>query len=234
MCPRFWYPPILTYHRISPKASADTPTLEPSQFERQMEILATHWRPIPLDQLVESLEEKLPLPKRSVVVTFDDGTEDFFAHAFPILSRARVPATVFLIVGNIDGAGFLRRSEIQKMLQANISFGSHTLAHEYLPSLPLASAEETLSVSKQLLQEIGVPAKHLSYPAGGFNAQIAKIARMVGYRSACTTNRGYRRFPIDLWALRRISMHAKASSIPGMWLSCSGYSGLNRRLRSPQ
>ena len=231
--PLFWYPPILAYHRVLPEERHDTPSLHPDRFARQMQILAERFHPIPLAGLADHLEGRGTLPARPAVVTFDDGTDDLFTHAFPILARFRIPAIIFLIVRNIGRPGSLSLPQIQTMRQNGIDFGSHTLAHDYLPSIPLARAEESLSLSKQLLEELGIPASFLSYPAGGYTPEIAQVAARIGYRAACTTNRGSRRFPIDRWALRRVTMHRAASSAWGMRLCCSGYYGLNRRLRSP-
>ena len=229
----FWYPPILAYHRVSPAYSTETPTLTPETFERQMKLLAERWNPIPLDRLVEALEKQEELPQRGVVITFDDGTEDNHAHAFPILARYKIPATIFLIARDVGKPGFLTWPQIHEMAGGGICFGSHSLAHDYLSSMPLARAEESLSVPRQLLKEQGLPADHLSYPGGGYTEEIAKIARSLGYRSACTTNRGLRRFPADLWALRRITMHESVRTPMDLWLRCCGWYGLNRRLRKP-
>ncbi len=228
-----WYPPILLYHRIHPERSSDTPTLSPESFERQMFILSRKRRPLPLSDLLLHLEKEKPLDPKGVVVTFDDGTEDTFDYACPILIRYRIPATIFLIAQNVGKPNSLNQDQIRTMATQGISFGSHTLNHAYLPSLSLTHAQVELFKSKQILGSLGLTVDTLSYPGGGFTAEVACLAKEAGYRAACTTNRGTRRFPIDRWALRRISIHEKASSSFGMWLRCSGYYGLNRRLRSP-
>ncbi len=229
----FWYPPILAYHRIHPDGRTDTPTIPPDRFSRQMALLAAHWRPISLGELVDCLERGAPPPDRSVAVTFDDGTDDFFTHALPILAEHRIPAAVFVIAGNVGRPGSLTPTQLTAISSRGICLGSHTLSHDYLPSMSLARAEESLSLSKQLLERSCGRVEFLSYPAGGFTPEIARAARSLGYRAACTTNRGHRRHPIDRWALRRISMRPGTESRFGMWLRCSGYYGFNRRLRPP-
>lgn len=230
---KLWYPPILAYHRILPGGGAESPTLTPEGFRRQVEILATRWRPIPLSTLVSWLEGKTRLPAKAVVLTFDDGTDDTFTYAYPILARYQVPATVFLIVGSIGEPGYLEWEQIHQMRREGFTFGSHGLTHDYLPSLPPEKARRSLAESLQTLRRHKVPAEFASYPAGGFTPEIAAIAREEGYRAACTTNRGLGRFPIDRWALRRVTAHESAGSQAGMWLHCCGYYGLNRRLRPP-
>ena len=228
-----WYPPILAYHRVHPQPATDTPTLSPEVFRRQMRILSTRWKPIPLSDLVLCLETKKPLPPRAVVVTFDDGTEDNFIHAFPILLENRIPATVFMIADNIDKPGSLNTEQILKMHRGGIHFGSHTSHHAYLPSLPIERVREELTGSKNFLQKLGLDPDFLSYPGGGFTPEIIRAVQEAGYRGACTTNRGIRRFPTDRWALRRITMHGNSSSALGIWLRCCGFYGLNRWLRAP-
>jgi peptidoglycan/xylan/chitin deacetylase (PgdA/CDA1 family) len=230
----FWYPPILTYHRVQPNPEPSTPTVTPEVFKRQMQLLAERWKPTSLGDLVETLEENRPLSKQSVVVTFDDGTEDTFTHALPILQEYHIPAAVFVIAGNVGKPGWLRPEQLKKIRQAGITIGSHGLSHDYLPELPLARAEESLSTSKELLRKtIGEPVDWISYPAGGYTPEILKVVRSFGYRGACTTNRGTKRFPVNRWALRRLTMHSGATSAAGLWIRCCGYYGLNKRLRKP-
>ncbi|MBU4467562.1 MAG: polysaccharide deacetylase family protein [Candidatus Omnitrophica bacterium] len=199
-------------------------------FEKQMAILAHRWKPVSLLDLVSWIEGKMSLPRRAVVVTFDDGTEDNFTHAFPILSKYRIPATIFLSPGSIT-FNTLKLDQIIQMHDNGITFGSHTYSHRYLPSLSLEQVHQELRKSKEWLEKLIRPIEFLSYPAGGFTSEIVTIARKVGYRAACTTNRGLKRHPINPWALRRLTMHNRATSSFGMFIRCSGYYGINRRIR---
>lgn len=228
-----WYPPILNYHRVSPEASLKTPTVSVETFQRQISLLAERFKPISLGNLVNALEQGRPIPRRSVVVTFDDGTEDQFLHAFPILSRYRIPATLFLITDNVGKAGSLDLHQIQQMHAGGIQFGSHTHRHAYLPSLSLSQLREELLLSRAALEKWGLNSDLLSYPAGGFSVQIISEVQKAGFRAACTTNRGTDRFPPDRWALRRIALHESARRAFGIWVRCCGYYPLNRRLRAP-
>ena len=228
-----WYPPVLAYHRVHPQPGVDTPTLSPEIFERHMSLLAKRWQPIPLGHLVAELEKGKTPSRRGVAVTFDDGTEDTFTHAFPVLVTYRIPATVFLIVSNIGRPGSLTLDQIRQMKEAGISFGSHTLSHAYLPSLSPPTVRDELVVSRQRLTALGLSGESVSYPGGGFTPKVVQHVQEAGYRFACTTNRGLRRLPVDRWAIRRITMHGNATSSLGMWIRCSGYYGINRRVRNP-
>ncbi|MBI1953034.1 MAG: polysaccharide deacetylase family protein [Candidatus Omnitrophica bacterium] len=229
------YPPILTYHRLDPVRRTDTPTLTPQAFERQMEWLAKGWKVISMADLASGLEGKRRLSGRSVVITFDDGTEDNHRYAFPVLKRLGLPALIFVITDNIGKPGFLNADQILEMERGGISFGSHTSGHAYLPEKTLESVQQELTVSKAKLESLlGKPVEFLSYPGGGYCLRIAQLAREAGYRAACTTNRGYRRRPVDLFALRRITAHSWERSRLGFHLRLSGFYDWTRRLRNPR
>jgi peptidoglycan/xylan/chitin deacetylase (PgdA/CDA1 family) len=227
-----WYPPILSYHRVVSGLGSDTPTVSPATFEKQMATLRRFWNPISLADLLLWLEWQQALPPRPVVVTFDDGSEDTYTYAFPILRKYRIPATVFMIAANVNQPNSLTSSQIQDMAQDGVTVGSHTVNHAYLPSLSLEESRKELFDSKRILEQWAPRVDFLSYPAGGFTPEIQGIARAAGYRLACTTNRGLRRFPTDRWALRRITMHA-TRSLCGMWWKANGYYEINHRLRPP-
>lgn len=229
----FWYPPILAYHRVNPAPASDTPAVTPETFEKQMAILAQRWKPVPLPAMIDWLNRGIRLPGRAVAVTFDDGTDDNFSYAFPVLAKYRIPATIFLITGQIGQPGFLSEDQIIRMSKEGIAFGSHCVDHEYLPSLAAEKLGEALSQSKRRIENLGISADFVSYPGGGYTSEASAAAKAAGYSGGCTTNRGLRRFPPDPWALRRITMHGNSVSPGAIWLRCCGYYGLNRRLRAP-
>jgi peptidoglycan/xylan/chitin deacetylase (PgdA/CDA1 family) len=101
---------VLAYHRVLPLEHGDAsypfdPDLisaTPAQFEWQMEYLRRNFNPVSLQDVVAHLDDAAPLPEAAVAVTFDDGFSDTYSHAFPVLVRHRIPATVFVTTGYID------------------------------------------------------------------------------------------------------------------------------------
>src|SRR3954447_24970367 len=89
---------VLTYHRIADAADGPPGIISPSPpaFERQVRWLARARRPVSLDAVLRARTEGAPLPARAVLVTFDDGYEDFAEVAWPILRRHGVPAALFV------------------------------------------------------------------------------------------------------------------------------------------
>src|SRR5260370_16396877 len=87
-------PVILTYHSIS---HGDSPLkISPELFAEQMEWLRDNARVVSLSEIVAALASHRPLPERTVVLTFDDGFQDFYTSAAPLLHRWPLPPTVFL------------------------------------------------------------------------------------------------------------------------------------------
>ena len=107
---------ILLYHRVA-DVQPDPWSLcvTPRHFAEQLEILRQYGRPMQLWQLAQALADG-NLPRRSVVVTFDDGYADNLSYAKPILERYEIPATVFLITGHIGHAREFWWDELERLL----------------------------------------------------------------------------------------------------------------------
>lgn len=99
---------ILMYHCILDSANKEKGYFQPglivSQqvFDRQMSYLARNHNLLSLEQLIEIFKNNKPIPKRTVVITFDDGWGDNYLYAYPILKKHRVPATIFLSTDFVD------------------------------------------------------------------------------------------------------------------------------------
>ena len=102
---------ILRYHAIHDDPTQNEHTIgcgithSTASFELQMKTLALKFHPISLDELLSSLEEGRRLPRRAVVVTFDDGYADNLEIAAPILKRYDIRACFYIMVGAVDGGG---------------------------------------------------------------------------------------------------------------------------------
>jgi peptidoglycan/xylan/chitin deacetylase (PgdA/CDA1 family) len=98
---------LLGYHRVMPIETAHRGDVElvsatPEEFAWQMQYLRQRFEPVTFAQIADALDGTGILPKRAVAVTFDDGFADVHEHAFPILRRSAMPATVFVSTGYVD------------------------------------------------------------------------------------------------------------------------------------
>lgn len=231
--------PILMYHSVTTRIDPAIRGLivSPQSFERQMSFLKRNrYRVIPLADLVVLINEGRRIPPKTVAITFDDGYQDTFTHAFPVLKKYGLPATVFVIYNEVSKpqANRLSWEEIRLMRDSGlIDFGSHTLGPESL--LNIKSAEELrrqIVDSKVKLEEkIGRPVVLFSYPQGGFNDTIRALVIEAGYRAAVATNPGKRFANNDIFVLKRIRISSNCDNLLIYWIESSGYYNFIRERR---
>jgi len=97
---------ILMYHSVCPSSHerwiAPRNRMSVPCFTAQMRFLARTRRVVSLDELLERLADRRPLPPRTVLLTFDDGYLDNLTVAAPILAHYRLPATLYLATGYVE------------------------------------------------------------------------------------------------------------------------------------
>jgi len=228
--------PILTYHAIGYGEGSFFVT--PENFSKQMEYIKKNgYEVITLDELVKGIQSNKHFKKNKVVITFDDGYQDNFKYAYPILTEFHYPATIFLITDYMGKEkGFLGWDEIRIMSKNNISFGGHTKNHFYLGIVENNTvAQEQIAGSKRAVeQEIHQPSDYFCYPGGGFNEKIKQLVAQAGYKGACATNRGFAHFNSDVYELKRIKVTNSDGNKPfSFWVKLSGYYNIARKEKSP-
>ena len=202
--PRFHPPhavrvPILMYHRVG-SSPATAPavtkalTVGPRDFAAQMRWLhASGFHAITQGQLLGAQLLGLPLPRRPVLITFDDGYRDVLWNAAPLLHRLRMPATMYVITGRV-GAGdpsFLTWPEIRRLERLGFDIGSHTVHHVDLTrEPPNAAASELVDSKRTLEQRLGRAVPWFSYPVGRFDRSVVAAVARAGYLLAVTTKPG--------------------------------------------
>lgn len=232
---QFWTIPILSYHRIGEPKGDHVPTVTPESFERQLAFLARRRITVlDLGDLVSTLVNRQPIPRRTAVITFDDGYVETATIAAERLHRFGFRATVFVTPEEMGLPGFMSWDQVREISGNGMSIGSHTLHHAFLPLQPREKIREELVESKAAIErQVGRPIHWLSYPVGGFNAEIQAAAKEAGYQAACTTNRGTSKRMDDLFALRRIKMTERDGHPLLLSVKLSGYYDLCRRLEPP-
>jgi peptidoglycan/xylan/chitin deacetylase (PgdA/CDA1 family) len=205
--------PILTYHQFSATES-NKMTVTKSAFLEQMRFLKENdYRVITLDQLFDFLDFKAPIPRKSVVITIDDGWRSTYEIAYPILKAQGFPATVFvytdLIVG---GEKTLSWDLIKEMAENGINIQCHTKSHFDLTMIDkkesfkdyFTRVEEELSVCTGVVKKrVNRPVRYLAYPFGTTNHLIIAMLKKHGYRGALTVKRGGNPFFVQNFRVNR-------------------------------
>jgi peptidoglycan/xylan/chitin deacetylase (PgdA/CDA1 family) len=162
--------PILMYHSISDAEESVHPyyriNTSPEVFANQMHFLATEgYRTINFGELGDK-----ECDNKRVIITFDDGYEDFYSKAYPILNKHGFVATVFLPTNYVDKESFNGRKcltwqQVNELCKKGISFGSHTHSHPFLRNLSRDAICDELITSRMILEKrIDKPVKIFSYP----------------------------------------------------------------------
>ena len=197
---------ILTYHRVAPRftgVSKPTWNVTPERFRRQLAgLLSRGYRCWPLRQVLEHREAGRPIPPRVFVVTFDDGYECVYHHAWPILKELSVPATVFVVTSCLDAGGpmpfddwpaagaadvpaaawkSLSTAQCAEMLAHGlVDIGSHTHTHGDFSGRPEAFRDDLNRSLNVLRDSLGVQRATFAFPFGCCDPDLVAAARESG------------------------------------------------------
>jgi peptidoglycan/xylan/chitin deacetylase (PgdA/CDA1 family) len=218
--------PILAYHEVSPEPhpAFRRYSVTADQFARQMGWLAARdYQTIDIDALVQARRAGGALPRRPVVITFDDGFQGCADHAVPVLQSHRFTAVFYLVTGLMgdtsrwmagDGVELPLMSwdRARALVNAGFQCGVHTVTHPRLTSLEPATCRAELGEARRRLEdELGRPAVHLAYPFGDYDPAVQASAAEAGYVTACSTRAGLSEADDDLLALHRVTVYGHDS-----------------------
>jgi len=262
---------ILNYHRVNNFNDPFTiDSVAATDFENQMRYLSRNYQVLSLAEIYDHLRNHQTLPKQCLAITFDDGYDDNYTFAYPILKNYNLPATIFLTVDCVEtraplwfdqvlsafkatrkknfvcpltdevsriqdtgqkfqtahvmlerlkkagndqrkksiidvlnelgvpstgefphASNLLTWPRIKEMCHNNISFGSHTMTHPILATLPVSEVEYEVTASKRIIEnKIDTAVNFLAYPNGkamDFNESVIQTVALAGYKAAMTT-----------------------------------------------
>jgi peptidoglycan/xylan/chitin deacetylase (PgdA/CDA1 family) len=209
--------PVLYYHSVLPDSEVTTPnevTISPQKLKEELKIVKDlGYTTLTLSELTDYLNNNMPIPEKSIVITFDDGYTDNYVHAFPILKELDMKATIFMIAAEVDNGGYyMSSSQLKEMSDYGIDIASHTDHHVYLDSLSYDKQLKELKDSKEKLEKIlGKEVTSIAYPYGNYNENTKKAAVAAGYTLAFTTNKGLAKRTNNKVELNRIYVSSNYS-----------------------
>ncbi|WP_320046701.1 polysaccharide deacetylase family protein [uncultured Ilyobacter sp.] len=224
--------PILMYHRVIKEESekgihGTYVTVE--QFDEHMNILKNmgYETVVFKDLLKNRFKQRFDKNKKQIMITFDDGYEDNYKYAFPILKKYGFKAVVYLVshldynkwdVENINNPEkkykLMTTDHLLEMQKYGIEFGGHTKTHAKLSRIEPEEAREEIFESKETLENI-LDKKLISfaYPYGDLNDRVKQMAEEAGYKFAVATDSGSVCFSDDLFQIRRIGIFPTINSL---------------------
>ena len=205
--------PILCYHRFEDHCSSPM-CIPGALFDRQMKYLKDNgFNVITPEQLLSFLEFREALPKKSVMITIDDGYRSVYNVAYPILKKYGFPATFFVYTNYVGvSKKAITWNQLKEMKTNGFTIGSHSIAHSDLtkrgeqesPTAYEQRLRREIEVSKQIIDEkLNQKTIIFAYPFGRVNHQAMVLAMKNGYQLAVTVNRGGNAFFENPYLLRR-------------------------------
>lgn len=189
--------PTLMYHHIENLDQAKKEGLlglavSPENFQKQMEYLKLKgYQTIKMADLINFFDSGSPLPKKSILITFDDGYEDFATNVYPLLNSLNFNATLFLPTGLADNPGYLTWDQIKNISSnQNIYVANHTWSHKSTKAQKDVVEKEILAADRQLTEKNLNALKIFAYPYGEVSDIAKKTLESSGYKLAFTTRTG--------------------------------------------
>ncbi len=243
------FPRILMYHMISSHkdgAKFNKLRVTPENFEEQIKYLSEQgWHSFTVTELIEQGDN---LPKKSIAITLDDGYEDNFTTALPILKKYNFKATLYLVVDRFNNdwsihrkrsnlTGELKREvkisnrQVKEMLQSKlIEIGAHSMTHKNFHKLTLDKTKEEIEKSKiEIEKKFDTECKSFAYPFGFYKDNDWKLVQKLGFSSAVTTDKGISNFKeANKFLLNRITISGTDNFLAFSLKLKTGKRGLNK------
>ena len=190
--------PILVYHNLGAQSKGRL-VLGAKTFEEQMRYLkAQGYRVVSLKEFLEFASLNRQLPKKSVVLSFDDGYKAFVQYAYPVLKELGFKATLFVYTDYIGaGANALSWAELKKLSSEGFDVEAHSKTHG---DMRRATGESTNDYARRLTTELNQPREIfqknlgyspqlLAYPYGRQDDVVVQQTKERGYLAGFTVRR---------------------------------------------
>ena len=211
---------ILCYHGVELAWSSPL-AIKPMDFSGHLLWLTRHRQVIDVHEGVALLDRRGRLPRGTIALTFDDGFASIAEHALPLLTRQRIPATVFLVAGTLTDPAHpvdwvddppahpistLNREQVVELSKNGIRFGSHGMTHRDLTQLTDDECVRELRQSRETIEDVvGMHVHHLAYPRGRHDSMVWRAAHRAGFTNAFSLPD--QREPIGPYAVPRVGVY---------------------------
>lgn len=183
---------------------------------------------ITFEQYAAHRDGRGTLPRKPIILTFDDGYRSNMEIALPVLQKHGFSATIFVVPGRFGQTNgwdaeerqepLLTAVEVRAMRAQGISFGSHTMTHSRLTAVAPELALRELRESREALESLlGEPVRTICYPWAQHNEQVRQLAREAGYTCGVGIRRRLNRPTTDMMALHRIPVTYLDSTFRVRW-----------------
>ena len=174
--------PILLFHHIAVSPIGSRYYVPPDTFEAELKLLHDWgYTTISTSSLIKAIRQGDALPPRPILLTFDDGNEDNYTNAFPIMEKYGFTGVLYIVVHYMDQPNYLTTMQIQEMAAAGWEVGSHSETHTDLLANPDRLRFEIVQSRKDLQSRLNVPILTFAYPFGGEDDAAGDYVHFAGY-----------------------------------------------------
>lgn len=187
--------PILMYHYIAiPPDDADATlrdlTVTPQNFAAHLDyLLQAGFTAITMRRLWDAFLGLDELPRRPVVLTFDDGYDNAYGSAAPLLLERGMTGTFYIVSGFMQQPGYLSWGQAAEMQRAGLEIGCHSATHRDMSRMGYDEAYEEIAIcTDAITAAVGQRPVSFCYPFGRHNAHCRRALAALDYATAVTTS----------------------------------------------
>ncbi|HEU4587623.1 MAG TPA: polysaccharide deacetylase family protein [Gemmatimonadales bacterium] len=214
---------VLCYHAITDTAgdaTTDAYCVPPRLLRAHLDVLQrSGYHFVGADQFLQFLDGRHPLPRRPVLLTFDDCYRDLAESALPLLQARGIPAVAFAVSGYLGATNrwdetigartmpLLDVAGLRELTRNGIEIGAHSHSHPRLTTLSDPELRVETAGAVEQLRRAGLgPVRLFAYPYGNYDMRVRHATRDAGVRAAFGTSTGTVAATDDPFALHRIQV----------------------------
>lgn len=216
---------VLMYHRFGESRYPST-NISIEQFEAHLDHLAAgNYSVLKLDDIIVRLGAGELLPDRTVAITIDDAYLSVYTEAWPRLTEAGFPFTLFVASSPIDRglSGYMSWEQIRELQSSGVTIGSQTHTHPHMHRLSDEEVRAEISTSNgRFIKELGLRPELFAYPYGEYSQFVINAVKDAGFRAAFGQNSGIMHSADDQFQLPRFAFNEAYSTIDRLKLAVDG------------
>jgi len=201
---------VLMYHYVRDVSRMEDDlgwrlSVSPELFEEHLEELSMRgYESVSVVDLMDG-----SVPEKSIVLSFDDGTVDFYKTAWPLLKQYGFSASIAVVSEFVGRDGYMSREQIEELVEEGVEILGHSATHKDLRKADLSV--EVFESKKALEEMFGVDIVGFVYPSGKYDVGVLEAVEEAGYEVAFTVKEGVANLDGELLELRRMRMDNRES-----------------------
>lgn len=201
---------VLLYHRFGDGRYPST-NIRLDQIDAHIHRLKTGgYNFLGLPEVIRRLQNRQPLPEKTIVVSVDDAFATVASEGWPRLRAAGIPMTLFVATDPVDAGShdYLSWDQIRQMRDEGVTIAHHTASHLHMVRAGTAVAMADVErASERFREELGYVPDIFSYPFGEYNLDIRDAIKAAGFKAAFAQFSGPAAHWDDLFALPRFPLN---------------------------